>query len=287
MGAAVLTAHVRRFDALMVGLSPVTAEMLTGGQLKVVARFGIGIDTVDVEAATKAGVMVTNTPGASKVGVAELAIGLMFSLARKLPQHHVWTKAGDWQGQVGFELAGKTLGLVGLGQVGKEVARRAVCLEMRVIAHDIAWDQDFAGRHEIKRGSLETVLSQSDLVSLHVPSTPETIGLVGKEELGMMKKGAMLINTARGNLVVEEALHKALLSEHLGGAALDVLATEPPEGNPLLGLDQVILSPHQGGETRESLQNYSRMCTQNVLAALQGNRPPNLINPEALARREE
>ena len=162
MGAPALAAHVRGFDALMVGLDPVTAEMLAGDRLKVVARFGIGVDTVDVEAATEAGVMVTNTPGASKVGVAELAISLMFSLARQLPQHHARTKAGGWQRQLGFELFGKTLGLVGLGQVGKEVARRAVCLGMRVVAHDIAWDQEFSRRYEIERGSLEDVLSQHE-----------------------------------------------------------------------------------------------------------------------------
>ena len=280
MEASALAAHVRGFDALMVGLDPVTAEMLAGGRLKVVARFGIGVDSVDLEAATGAGVMVTNTPGASKVGVAELAIGLMFSLARRLPQHHALTRAGNWPGQVGFELSGKTLGLVGLGQVGKEVARRACCLGMLVIAHDIVWDSDFAGTHEIDRRSLEEVLSQSDFVSLHVPSTPGTIGLLGEKQLGMMKEGAMLINTARGNLIDEEALHSALISRHLGGAALDVFASEPPAGSPLLDLDHVIFSPHQGGETAESLQNYSHMCTENVLAALRGDQPPNLVNPQ-------
>ena len=280
MAAPALAAHVRGFDALMVGLDPVPAEMLSGDRLKVVARFGIGVDSVDVEAATAAGVMVTNTPGASKVGVAELAISLMFSLARQLPQHHAWTKAGGWQRQLGFELFGKTLGLVGLGQVGKEVARRAVCLGMRVVAHDIAWDQEFSREYEVKRGSLENVLSQSDFVSLHVPSIPSTIGLMGEKQLKMMKKGAMLINTARGSLIDEEALYNALISQHLGGAALDVFANEPPAGSPLLDLDQVIFSPHQGGETRESFRNYSRMCTDNVLAALGGDRPPNIVNPE-------
>ena len=282
MAAPALAAHVRGFDALMVGLDSVTVEMLSGDRLKVVARFGIGVDSVDVEAATAAGVMVTNTPGASKVGVAELAISLMLSLARQLPQHHAWTKAGGWQRQLGFELSGKSLGLVGLGQVGKEVARRAVCLGMRVVAHDIAWDQEFSREYEIKRGSLEDVLSQSDFVSLHVPSTPDTIGLMGEKQLKMMKQGAMLINTARGSLIDEEALYSALISEHLGGAALDVFATEPPAGSPLLDLDQVIFSPHQGGETRESFRNYSRMCTDNVLAALGGDRPPNIVNPEVL-----
>ncbi len=284
LAGGALAAYVGGFDALLVGLDPVTTEMLSGGRLKVVSRFGIGVDSVDVEAATEAGIMVTNTPGASKIGVAELAISLMFSLARQLPQHHNWTKAGGWRRRLGFELSGKTLGLVGLGQVGKEVARRAVSLGMRVVAHDIAWNQDFSRKHEIERGSLENVLSRSDFVSLHVPSAPDTIGLMGEKQLKMMKKGAMLINTARGSLIDEEALYSALISEHLGGAALDVFAAEPPAGSPLLDLDHVIFSPHQGGETRESYRNYSRMCTDNVLAALRGDRPPNIVNPEVLDR---
>ena len=285
LSAEAQSAHIGKFDALMVGLDRVSAETMAAAQrLKIVARFGIGVDTVDVQAATELGIVVTNTPGASKIGVAELTIGLMFCLARQLPQHHNRTKAGGWDREVGFELCGKTLGIVGLGQVGQEVARRAACLGMQVLACDIHWDADFARQHNVQRRAFDDILRESDFVSLHVPATADTIGLMGENQLAMMKPGSMLLNTARGVLVDETALYGALTSGHLAGASLDVYAEEPPTDSALLSLNNVVLSPHLGGETHESRQNYSRMCTENVLAVLRGERPPNLVNPDVLGR---
>ena len=283
MSADTLAEYISQFDALMVGLDPITREIMAAGdRLKIVARFGIGLDSVDVKAATELGIVVANTPGASKVAVAEMAIGLMFSLARQLPQHHAWTKAGGWERCVGFELYGKTLGIMGLGQIGKEVARRAVCLGMQVMAYDPYWDEQFAQEHDIQRSSKEQVLQLADMVTLHMPLTPATAGFIGPEELKSMKPGSFLINTARGGLVDCDALYAILASGHLRGAALDVFPEEPPTGSPLLGLDNVVFSPHMGGEAVESYENMSRMASDNVIAVLQGQRPPNIVNPKVL-----
>jgi D-3-phosphoglycerate dehydrogenase len=285
MDLAALASYVSQFDALMVGLDPITKEiMATGDRLKVVARFGVGLDSVDVKAATELGVVVTNTPAASKVAVAELTIALMFSLARQLPQHHTMTKAGRWERRVGFELFGKILGILGLGYIGKEVARRAVGLGMSVTAFDPYWDDRFAQEHDIQRFSKEQVLRRADIVTLHMPLTPTTMGFIGREELQMMKQGSFLINTARGGLVDYDALFAALASGHLGGAGLDVYPTEPPTASPLLGLDNVVFTPHIGGETAEAYENMSRMASDNVVAVLKGQEPPNLVNPEVLGR---
>jgi D-3-phosphoglycerate dehydrogenase len=278
-----LVQHIAQFDALIVGLDPIgRAMMAAGDRLKVVSRFGIGLDSVDVQAATELGIVVTNTPGASKVAVAELSIGLMFSLVRQLPQHHAWTKAGKWERRLGVELFGKTLGVMGLGNIGKEVARRAVSLGMRVVAFDPFWDDQFADKWGIERLSKEQVLREADIVTLHLPMMPETAGFIGAEELEMMKPGAMVVNAARGGLVDGDALHDALAAGHLGGAAMDVFVEEPPKPSPLLQLENVILSPHLGGETEEAHENLGRMATDNAIAVLRGERPPNVVNPEVL-----
>ena len=280
-----LIAYVSQFDAVMTGLPSITREMMAAGnRLKVVARYGVGVDSVDIEAATELGVVVTNIPGANTVAVAELTIGLMFCLARQLPQHHAWTKAGRWKRRVGLELYGKTLGLMGLGQIGKEVARRAVHLGMKVVAFDPYWDERFAQELGVERLTKEQVLQEADMVSLHMPLNPETIGAIGQEELTMMKPGAMLINTARGGLIDEEALYMTLASGHLGGAALDVFSREPPTGGPLFELDNIVLSPHRGFQTVEASQTMSRVIVENVTAVLRGERPPNIVNPEVLSR---
>jgi D-3-phosphoglycerate dehydrogenase len=226
--------------------------------------------------------VVTNTPGANKVAVAELTIGLMFCQVRQLPQHHAWTKAGQWERRVGFELYGKTLGLMGLGQIGKQVAWRATSLGMKVIAFDPYWDEPFAHKWGIERCSKEEILGKADIVSLHLSLSRETGGFIGEAELAMMKPGAMLINTARGGLVDEQALYTALASGHLGGAALDVFAKEPPLGSPLLSLDNVILSPHQAFQTGEAAENMSCMVVDNILAVLRGESPPNTVNPDVI-----
>jgi phosphoglycerate dehydrogenase-like enzyme/nickel-dependent lactate racemase len=272
---------------LIVGLDQVSRRAMEGGaQLRIVAKYGTGVDNIDVEAATELGIAVINAPGANKIAVAELTLGLMFSLARWLPQHHTATRNGSWHRQVGTELCGKTLGIVGLGQIGREVARRANHLGMRVVAHDIVWDSEFATTNNVQRLSLEEVLECADIVSLHLPQTPETLGIIDSEKLVMMRVGAMLVNTARGSLIDHDALYGALTSGRLAGAALDVFAVEPPFGDLLLDLNNVIVSPHLGARTAESRVRMSHMLTEGILAVLRGERPKNVVNPEVYAKRK-
>lgn len=285
LSAEEIEALVAGQDVLIVTADQVTRQAMEArAQLKIIANYGAGLDNIDVGAATELGIVVLSTPGANKIAVAEMTIGLMFSLARHLVQHHAQTQAGAWERRVGFELFGKTLGIIGLGQIGQEVAKRGRCLGMQVVAHDVFWDREFAEANNVRRLSLEEVLKCADFVSLHVPPTPETTRFIGAEQLGMMKPGAMLVNTARGALVDDEALHAALTSGHLAGAALDVFAVEPPVGDPLLELDSVIVSPHVGGRTAESRMRMSHIVTMGILALLRGERPQNIVNPDVFTQ---
>lgn len=286
LGADEIEALAGGYEVLAVGVDVVTRRaMENGARLGIVAKYGTGVDNIDVEAATDLGIVVLNAPGANKIAVAELTLGLMIALARKLPQHHAWTKAGAWERRVGTELFGKTLGIIGLGQIGKEVARRSKGLGMRVVAHDIVWDHEFAQANSVQRLPFEEVLQRADIVSLHVPQTPETVGFIGTRELALMQPGGMLVNTARGVLVDPEALLTALTSGHLAGAAVDVFAVEPPSGDPLLELDSLIVSPHRGARTVEARKRMSRMVTEGILAVLRGEQFHNTVNPDVYAER--
>ena len=266
-------------DAFMVGLDRVTRETMVASQnLKIVSKYGIGTDNIDKAAATELGIVVTNTPGASKIAVGELAIGLMFALRRYIPLHNGWVKTGNWDHLMGTEVVGTTMGIVGLGNIGKEVVTRAKGLGMKVMASDPYWDEAYARQYEVERASLPELFSKADVITLHIPATPETVGMIGERELAMMKPDAILINTARGELVDQDALYQALKSKRLGGAALDVWPKEPPTGNPLLELDSVIATPHTGGETVESRPRLSGMCTDNALDLLGGGKPKHVVN---------
>ena len=267
-------------DAFVVGLDKVSGETMKAAEgLKIVSKYGIGTDNIDKQTATELGIVVTNTPGASKIAVGELAIGLMFALRRFIPLHNGWVKSGKWDHLMGTELVGTTLGVVGIGNIGKEVITRARGLGMQVIAADPFWDADFAELYDVEQVSLPDLLKRSDVVTLHVPATPETVGMIGRAELAMMKSSAVLVNTARGELIDQEALYQALKGGKLAGAALDVWPTEPPTGSPLLELDSVIATPHTGGETVESRPRLSVMATDNVLNLLSGVRPEHVVNP--------
>ena len=267
-------------DAFVVGLDKVSGETMKAAEgLKIVSKYGIGTDNIDKQTATELGIVVTNTPGASKIAVGELAIGLMFALRRFIPLHNGWVKSGKWDHLMGTELVGTTLGVVGIGNIGKEVITRARGLGMQVIAADPFWDADFAELYDVEQVSLPDLLKRSDVVTLHVPATPETVGMIGRAELAMMKSSAVLVNTARGELIDQEALYQALKGGKLAGAALDVWPTEPPTGSPLLELDNVIATPHTGGETVESRPRLSGMATDNVLNLLSGVRPEHVVNP--------
>jgi D-3-phosphoglycerate dehydrogenase len=250
--------------------------------LKVVSKHGVGVDNVDVPAATRAGVIVTNTPGANQVAVAEMAVALIMALTRKLAYHDMVVKSGSWSRIIGTELAGKTVGLVGLGRIGKEVVLRLEGFQVKFLAYDVYHDNTFAAEHRVRFVELNELLAESDVVTLHAVLTSDTQSLISEYELGLMKPGAYLVNTARGGLVDEQALYRALVENRLAGAGLDVFAEEPPTNSPLLQLgDKVLLAPHLGAQTTETVLRMGKMAAENIVQVLQGERPVGLVNPDA------
>lgn len=269
-------------DGAIVGTEPITARVIAGApRLRVLSRLGVGVDSVDLEAATAAGVVVTATAGANATAVAELVIGFVFSLARGIPRYDTRTKRGDWRREVGVEITGKTLGIVGLGRIGIEVAHRARALGMRVVYSDPVRP---ARAEEAALGvthlALPDLLRESDFVSLHAPLAPETARMIGSRELALMRPSAYLINTARGELVDEAALSDALRRGEVAGAALDVRVVEPSQADDLLCLDSVILTPHAGSQTREAILRMSITAARNVVCVLGGERPEGVVNPD-------
>lgn len=268
-------------DAAIVGTEPITAKVIAAApRLRVLSRFGVGVDSVDLEAATSAGVVVTATVGANAAAVAELVIGFMFALARGIPRYDARTKRGDWQREVGTEISGKTLGIVGLGRIGTEVAHRARALGMRVVYSDpVRPPGEMEAALGVVHMALSDLLGESDFISLHAPLTPETVRMIGVREIALMRPSAYLINTARGELVDEAALSEALRRGGLAGAALDVRAVEPSRAGDLLCLDSVILTPHAGSQTLEAIRRMGIMAAESVVRVLQGGRPEGVVNP--------
>jgi phosphoglycerate dehydrogenase-like enzyme len=255
---------VRGCTGLIVGVDPVTAPVLEAGPLRVVVKYGTGIDNIDVRAAKGLGVRVSSTPGANARSVAELAAALLLALARHVATHDRRVRAGSWKRTTGVELAGKRLGIVGYGAIGREVAAIARNgLAMDVVAHD-----PFVREADVPLLPLDEVLRTSDAVSLHVPLTDETRGLIGARELEAMRPNALLINTARGGLLDEAALAEALRSGQLAGAALDGYEEEPLGDSPLRELDNVVLSPHAGAATREAALRTAARAVDELLGHL-------------------
>lgn len=275
------------YEALVVrSQTKVTADVLARGErLRVVGRAGTGVDNIDVDAATRAGILVVNAPGANSVAAAELAIGLLLSLARNIPQAYGSLAAGRWERTkyMGWEVRGKTLGLLGLGRIGAEVARRARALEMQVLAYDPIISQERAQQLGVQAVTLETLLRDSDAVSIHTPLIDATRNIVNAERLAMMKRGAVLLNCARGGIVDEQALYEALESGHIAAAALDVWAQEPPANNPLVGHPRVIGLPHLGASTLEAQALASTDVAESVVDALEGRTPRYVVNAPFVA----
>ncbi|HEX5042737.1 MAG TPA: hydroxyacid dehydrogenase, partial [Candidatus Polarisedimenticolaceae bacterium] len=251
-----LAAVVGDHDALLVrSATRVTAETLAHpGRLKVIGRAGTGVDNIDLEAATRAGIVVLNTPGGNATAAAEQTMCLILGLARHLGPASADLRAGKWErkGYTGVELAGKTLGLLGLGRIGREVARAALGLRMRVVGFDPYVPESATAELGVRRGSLDEVLAAADFLSLHLPLSPDTRHLVDAAALARMRPGARLINCARGGLVDEKALLAALQSQHLAGAALDVFEEEPPADLTLVRHPRVLATPHLGASTVEA-----------------------------------
>ncbi|HEX9943344.1 MAG TPA: phosphoglycerate dehydrogenase [Thermoanaerobaculia bacterium] len=269
------------YDALVVRSSTqATADLLQAGKrLKVVGRAGIGVDNVDVAAATELGILVVNAPTANLMSATEHTFALLLSLARRVPEADASTKAGEWNRKLtGVELQGKTLGIIGFGRIGQRVADRSRGFEMKIAAYDPFLDAAAARRMEVELLSLDELLARADVVTLHVPLTEQTRNLLNRENLAKMKKGALLVNCARGGVIDEEALLEALESGHLGGAALDVFAEEPPKDLRLVRHRKVVATPHLGAQTREAQERISLETAQMVLAALSGSLAVAAVN---------
>jgi D-3-phosphoglycerate dehydrogenase len=250
--------------------------------LKVVATRGVGYQGIDLEAATERGILVTNTPGANADGVADMAMGFILSLARQIPRLDRFMHQGQWARVRSGDVYGQTLGLIGLGMIGKKVVKRAFGFDMKILVHDIVQDIPFAEQYGAKYVSLEEVLRNSDFISVHTPYTEKTKGLVGARELALMKPGAFIINSARGGIIDERALFEALKAGRIAGAASDVFAEEPTKNLDLLALDNMISTPHVAGYTDKAWSAMAELAVDNVIAGLKGEIPPSLVNRDVL-----
>lgn len=267
-------------DGYVAGLDYITADVLekAPASLKVISRYGAGVDRVDMAAATAKGIKVTNTPGTNSVAVCELAFALMLCAARNVPKLHTEVEKGEWPRSQGIELRGKTLGIVGMGAIGKNLAIRAKAFGMTVNAYDPYFDEAFAKENGIGRLELDEVLTTSDFISLHVPLNDSTRHMIDAEKIAEMKDGAIVINTARGGIIDEQAAAEAVKSGKLGGLGLDAFEQEPLIDSPLKGLDNVIFTPHTGAHTAEAVSGMGSMAVDNVIAVLSGKECPHVLN---------
>lgn len=279
MQASVLLENLEGVSAAVVGMEPFNADVLAAAtSLRVVARVGVGYDAVDVPSATARNIAVTITPGTNEHSVAEQALSLILGVYRGFPLRDQNVRRGLWIRQSLPRLAGKTLGLVGLGRIGKAIVPRAQGLGLKVIAYDPFPNQEFAAASNVWLCSFEELLEEADIVSLHLPATPQTRDLMNAGTLAKMKKGSVLINTARGTLVDEDALVAALKSGHLWAAGLDVFKQEPvPTDHPLLAIDSVLVSPHTGGIDEESEFAMCTMAAQCVVELFEGRWPDGAV----------
>jgi D-3-phosphoglycerate dehydrogenase len=266
----------------------VDAELLAAAapRLSVVGVASVGTDRIDLAAATRAGVMVVNAPTGNTIAAAEHTMALMLALLRRIPSADASVRRGEWERAryVGAELRHRTLGIIGLGKIGKAVARRAAAFEMRVIAHDPLLTAAQATEHSARLVGLPELLTRADVISVHVPLLPQTRGLIGQAQLEAMKPGAVLLNVARGGLVDETALAEALRSGHLGGAAIDVFSAEPMAAdNPLRDAPNTILTPHLGASTAEAQDRVGMEMAEQLLLALSGVTPAHAINAPSIA----
>ena len=262
-------------DGCIAGLDHYTAKVIESSKnLRVISRYGVGVDQVDLAAVKAKGVVVCNTPGANAQAVADLAFALLLCVARKIPILDKKTHEGQWPRSNGIELFGKTIGILGLGAIGKAVARRASGFSMRIVAYDPFMNEDYAEAHGIVSTGFDNVIREADFLCLHLPLTEETKCEISADVMKTMKKGAIIVNTARGGLIDEAAAYELLSSGHLGGLGLDVYAEEPPKKSPLFDLENVVLTPHTAAHTVEAINNMADMSVQNLIDVLSGKDCP-------------
>ena len=271
---------IPEFDALIIGAHDFSeADMERCTKLKIICKHGVGLDNIHVNKAKELGIAVCNAPGTNSNAVADLALGLMLSVCRKISHSAALVREGIWKSHIGEDVCGKTMGLLGFGAIAKGVARRARGFGMKILAYDpfvTQLPEEFEGWVELC--DMEKVITSCDILSVHIPLTPETRNAISAPELSKMKQGAYVINTARGGIVDEMALYDALKSGHLNGAAMDVVESEPmmPD-HPLLGLDNVVVTPHIAMYSKEAINAVSMICAENVVACLTGGQMINRV----------
>jgi len=270
---------IKDVDGIIIGIDELSAEIIEeANELKVISKYGIGLDNIDINMATNKKIVVTNTPTANVDAVADLTFGLILSLARRVPEADRKTKGAKWGKIIGKSVWEKTIGIIGLGKIGRQVVKRAKGFEMNILVFDIVKDKKFAQKYGIKYVDLEKLLRKSDYITIHIPLNDATRNMISYEELEKMKKDAFLINTSRGGIVDEKALYDALRDNKLRGAALDVYNNEPLRESPLKELDNVIMTPHIGAYTEEAIENMSIQAAQNLIDVLEGREPQNRVN---------
>jgi len=272
---AILVRSATKVDAEAIAAAP---------NLKIVARAGVGLDNVDVPAATAANVLVVNAPTSNIVSAAELAVALLLANARNVVPANITLKDGEWKRSKfgGIELQDKTIGIVGLGKIGQLVAKRLAGFDVKFVAYDPYVTESPAGGPEIKLVSLDELLAVSDFITIHIPKTPETVGLIGAEALTKVKPTVRIINAARGGVLDEAALYDAIVEGRVGGAGLDVYATEPCTDSPLFGLEQVTATPHLGASTEEAQEKAGVAVAESVVALFSGTDVPGAVNADKI-----
>lgn len=275
-----LSEFIEHADYLVVGLVPVTQETLNQAKkLKAVLKNGVGVDNIDIPACSAAKIPVTNTPGANTDAVAELAIGMMFALARNIPAGNASIISGKWQRQIGTQLTNKTLGIVGFGNIGRSLALKARGLGMRVVATDPYPNLEFAKKNEIEIIELEVLLASSDYISLHLFGGDDNASLINPKTLSMVKPTASLLNLARGEIVDLDAVYKALSTEKLGGVAIDAYVSEPPDiTHPIFSHPRALFMPHSGADTSEAVENVGLMVIEDIQSFISNGRPNRILN---------
>lgn len=279
--AALLAALPEASAVLIRSATQIDAEAIAAAkQLKVVARAGVGLDNVDIKSATEAGVMVVNAPTSNIISAAELTVGQILSLARHIPAAHASLAAGTWKRSkyTGTELFEKTIGIIGLGRIGALITARLQAFGMNVVAYDPYVTSARAQQLGVTLLGLDELLKTSDFITIHMPKTPETTGMIGTAQLALMKPTAFIVNVARGGLIDESALHDALTNHVIAGAGLDVFVSEPPLGSPLLDLDNIVLTPHLGASTDEAQEKAGVSVARSVRLALDGELVPDAVN---------
>lgn len=264
--------QIRDAEAVIVGVDPLDREVLKeAGKLKIIAKYGVGTDNIDTEYAAERGIPVMTSAGANTEAVADYAFALMLAAARRVVNIDAACRLGDWTKPTTVDVYGRTLGLVGLGHIGKAVARRAAGFGMNVLAYDDRRDEAFAAEHGVTyAASLDALLAESDFVSLHVPLMPSTRHMIGGRELALMKPTAVLVNTARGGLIDERALYEALRNGRIWGAGIDVFEQEPPDNTEMLRLDNIVIGSHCAASTVNAVDNMGVMASEHVIQFLSG-----------------